>query len=107
MGAQTTGFDPVQTPPSQVSVCVHRLPSLLHPVPSGTLGLVQEPVSGSHVPTSWQSSSAVQTTGFDPTQLPAWQVSVCVQRLPSTQVVPLGLAGSEQTPVPVSQTPAL
>jgi hypothetical protein len=31
----------------------------------------------------------VQVTGFVPLQTPAWQVSVCVQALPSLQVEPL------------------
>ena len=39
-------------------------------------------------------------------QLPVWQVSVCVQALPSLQAEPLALAGFEQTPVVVSHVPA-
>ena len=50
---------------------------------------------------------AEQTTGFAPVQAPAWQVSLCVQALPSLQALPLVLAGLEQVPfvglhVPVS-----
>jgi hypothetical protein len=41
-----------------------------------------------------------------PTQTPAWQVSTCVQALPSLQGVPFGTAGFEHWPVVVSQTPA-
>ena len=48
---------------------------------------------------TWHWSGAVQTTGFAPVQLPAWQVSVCVQALPSLHAVPFALAGFEHTPV--------
>ena len=44
--------------------------------------------------------------GLLPVQVPDWHVSVCVQRLPSLHVVPLALAGFEQTPVEVLHTPA-
>ena len=44
--------------------------------------------------------------GLLPTQVPAWQVSVCVQMLPSMQWVPSGAFGVEQTPVDGSQLPA-
>jgi hypothetical protein len=37
---------------------------------------------------------------------PAWQVSVCVQALPSLQAVPSAAFGFEQTPVAGLQTPA-
>jgi len=47
----------------------------------------------------------VQTTGLVPVQEPPWQVSVWVQALPSVQVVPFGLLGSEHTPVSGSQLP--
>src|SRR5262245_2433875 len=42
-----------------------------------------------------------------PTQAPASQLSPWVQALPSLQLVPLGLAGFEHTPVCGSQVPAL
>src|SRR5215813_1273995 len=42
-----------------------------------------------------------------PTQAPAWQLSECVQALPSLQLVPLALAGFEHVPVCGSQVPAL
>ena len=54
----------------------------------------------------WHWSSAVQTTGLLPVQLPAWQLSVCVQASPSLQPVPLGFEGLEQTPVALLQVPA-
>src|SRR6185295_15044783 len=40
-----------------------------------------------------------------PAQVPDWQLSVCVQALPSLQAVPLGAAGFEQ-PVAGLQVPA-
>ena len=39
-------------------------------------------------------------------QLPAWQLSPLVQVLPSSQLVPLPLAGFEQAPLLGSQVPA-
>jgi hypothetical protein len=53
-----------------------------------------------------QGLPSTQFTKFDPTHVPAWQVSVCVQALPSLQGFPLATFGFEQTPVPVLQTPA-
>src|SRR5439155_1876764 len=86
---QTTGFEPVQLPLWQVSVCVQALPSL-HAVPLLAFGLEHRPVAVSQVPATWHWSSAVQTTGLEPVQVPFWQVSVCVQALPSLQAVPFG-----------------
>src|SRR5437879_6168060 len=103
--AQATGLAPTQAPASQVSVCVQALPSL-HGAPLSLGGLLQTPVAGSQVPAVWHWSAAAQTTGFAPTQAPAWQVSVCVHALASLQVVPLGLAGLLQAPVAGSQVPA-
>jgi hypothetical protein len=48
----------------------------------------------------------VQTTGLDPVQTPAWQLSLWVQALLSVQDVPFGAAGFEHAPVPGSQVPA-
>jgi len=45
-------------------------------------------------------------TGFDPEQVPAWQLSLCVQAFPSLQLVPSGSAGFEQAPVAGLQLPA-
>jgi hypothetical protein len=39
-------------------------------------------------------------------QAPAWQVSDCVQALPSLHEAPSAFAGFEHTPVPVLQVPA-
>src|SRR5205814_19761 len=61
---------------------------------------------GSHVPATWHWSEAVQVTGLLPTQLPPWQVSLCVQALPSLQAVPLAAAGLEHSPVAGSHVPA-
>jgi hypothetical protein len=103
---QTTGFVPVQTPASQVSVWVQAFPSL-HGDPFVFGGPAeQSPVPVSQVPGSWQVSGAVQTTGLEPMQTPDWQVSVWVQAFPSLQAVPLGLTGgAEQIPVEGLQVP--
>ena len=63
------------------------------------------PVAGSHVPAGWHWSRAVQVTGL-PAQLPLWQVSVCVQALPSLHAVPSIAVGLEQLPVAGSHVPA-
>ena len=106
LAVQVTGFEPVQVPAWQVSVCVQALPSLQE-VPFGTAGLGQEPVEELQVPALWHWSLAVQVIGFDPMQIPAWQVSVCVQALPSLQEVPFDTAGLLQTPVEGLQVPTL
>src|SRR2546428_253109 len=69
-------------------------------------GLEQLPVAGSHVPATWHWSRAVQVTGLLPTQLPLWQVSVCVQALPSVHGVPFVAVGVEQLPVAGLHVPA-
>lgn len=102
----TTGLLPVQLPLWQESVCVHALPSL-QATPLALTGLLQVPVEVLHTPTSWHWLLAVQTTGFPPVQVPAWQVSVCVQALLSLQTTPSALLGLEQTPVDVSQVPTV
>jgi hypothetical protein len=88
LAAQVTGFEPVQTPAWQVSVCVHALPSL-QVVPFAAVGFEHVPVDGLHVPAVWHASPAAHVTGFEPVQTPAWQVSVCVHALPSLQLPPL------------------
>ena len=45
-------------------------------------------------------------TGLEPVQVPAWQVSVWVQALPSVQLVPFCAAGLVQFPLVGSHTPA-
>src|SRR5438552_1279872 len=102
---QTTGLDPTQLPFWQLSLCLLAWPSL-------QLVLLASParrssdLAGSHVPATWHWSKAVQTTGLDPTQLPFWQLSLCVQALPSLQLVPLAAVGLEHLPVAGSQVPA-
>ena len=81
----TTLLPPVQVPLTQVSVCVHALPSL-HAAPSVFAGLVHVPVDG--------------------LQTPVWHVSVCVQAFPSLHAVPFGAFGFEQVPVAGSHVPA-
>lgn len=95
---------PVQTPARQVSVLVQALPSLQR-APFGFSGFEHEPVAGLQAPALWQVSCATQTTGFPPLHVPTWQVSVCVQPLPSSHVLPSGFAGLEQTPVAELQVP--
>jgi len=46
-------------------------------------------------------------TGLEPTQVPVWQASLCVQALPSLQAAPFDLAGLEHAPVLGSQVPAM
>jgi hypothetical protein len=96
--AQTTGFDPTQVPPSQASLCVQALPSL-HVVPFAATGFEHAPLDGLHVPAVWHWSDAAHVMGFDPTQVPAWHASVCVQALPSLQVVPFAATGLEHVPL--------
>ncbi len=69
-GTQTTGLAPVQVPLTQLSVWVQRFASL-QVVPSGAKGSEHCPVVLSQVPATWQASSAEQTTGSSPVQLPA------------------------------------
>ena len=64
-----TGLPPAHVPDWQVSVCVHRLPSL-HDVPFATVGFEYAPVAGLHVPAAWHWSDAVQVTGLLPVQTP-------------------------------------
>lgn len=80
---------PTQLPTWQASAVVQAFPSL-HDAPSGLVGFEQRPVEESHVPALWHWSLAVQTTGFEPVQVPAWHVSVRVHALPSLHAVPSG-----------------
>ena len=76
---------------------MQALPSL-HGVPSVAGGLEQSPVEGLQVPATWHWSLAVHTTGLAPTQLPAWQVSVWVQALPSLHALASGSVLPMQAP---------
>lgn len=49
---------------------------------------------------------AAHCTGLDPVHTPAWHVSLCVQPLPSLQLVPSATAGWLQVPVAESHVPA-
>src|SRR5207249_11251161 len=74
--------------------------------PRGVGGWGPVPAAGSQLTAAWQWSAGAQTTGFVPVHVPAWQVSVRVQALPSLQAAPSGFAGLEQVPVAGSQLPA-
>src|SRR5919204_81864 len=105
-GLEHVPVDGSQVPASwHWSRAVQALPSS-HVVASASAGFEQAPVVESQVPAAWHWSEAVQTTASAPMQEPPWQVSVRVQRLPSLQVEPFGLAGLEQAPVVGSQVPA-
>ena len=84
---------------------MHALASL-HPTPSGLAGFEHVPVVGLQMPASWHWFSAVQVTGFAPTQSPFRQESERVQASSSVHAAPSGLAGVEQVPVLGSQVPA-
>jgi hypothetical protein len=105
LAEHVTGLAPTQLPAWQVSLCVHALPSL-HAVPFAAAGFEHAPVAGSHVPAEWHWSLAEHVTGLAPTQVPAWQVSLCVQAFPSLQLVPFAAAGFEHMPVAGSHVPA-
>src|SRR5438094_10584688 len=81
-----------------VSVLVHALSSS-QAVPLDLLAKEQVP-SPLQVPVSWHWSGAAQVKAVPP-QVPAVQTSFLVQALPSSQAVPLDLAGLEQMPAPV------
>ena len=100
-----TGVAPTQLPVWQVSDCVHASPSL-QAEPLALFGLLQTPVAGAHVPAVWHWSCAVQVTGLAPLQVPAWQVSLWVQALPSLQAAPSALIGLLHVPLIGAQTPA-
>jgi hypothetical protein len=99
-----TEVPPVQMPPWHVSGPVQALPSL-QLVPFAAAGFEQVPLPGSHVPATWHWSLAMHVTGLLPVQLPPWHVSVCVQALPSLQLVPFGAVGMEQLPLAGLQVP--
>ena len=104
--SQLGGGPPTQAPSEQVSLVVQASPSL-QAVPFVFGGFEQTPVLGLQVPTSWHWSEAVQTTGLEPVHIPLWQVSVCVQALPSLHAEPSAFGGLEQVPVEGLQVPAV
>jgi hypothetical protein len=89
-----------------VSLVVQPLPSL-QTVPFAATGFEHTPVDGSHVPTAWHWSLAVQVTELLPVQMPLWQLSARVHAFPSLHVVPLVATGFEHAPVPGSHVPAV
>ena len=105
LAVHVTGFEPVHVPLWHESVCVHAFPSL-QVVPFAAFGFEQVPVLGLQVPATWHWSAAVHVTGFEPVQVPLWQESVCVQALPSLQLVPFAAVGLEHAPVLGSHVPA-
>src|SRR5579862_6050065 len=102
--ALQTSAVPVHAPPWQLSPCVQALLSL-QAVPSTAVGFEHVPACGSQVPATWHWSDAVQTTAV-PAHVPPWQLSPCVQALPSLQPVPSAAVGFEHVPVCGSQVPA-
>src|SRR5438093_2668162 len=97
---------PPHAPPEHVSGLVQASPSS-QGVSLALAGLEHWPVPVLQVPATWHWSSALQATGLEPMQVPLWQVSVCVQALPSLHAVPSVLAGSEHAPVAGLQVPAV
>jgi hypothetical protein len=83
---------------------VQALPSS-HVLPLVFAGFEHRPVAGLQVPAVWHWSTAAQVTGLAPVQVPAWQVSACVQAFPSLHELPSVFAGFEQTPVRTSHVP--
>jgi hypothetical protein len=75
-------------------------------VPFGRFGFEHIPFAGLQMPASWHWSAAMQTTGFAPVHVPAWQVSVCVHAFASLHAVPFGAFGFEHVPFAGLQTPA-
>ena len=102
-GEKTTGLLPVHAPLRHVSIWVQALPSS-HDVPSASGGWMHAPLAGSHRD-AWQAAGAGQTTGAPPTQAPAWQTSVCVHALPSSQALPSSFGCTVQAPLAGSHTP--
>ena len=78
----------------------------MHAVPFAAFGFEHVPVPVLHTPATWHWSRALHVTGLAPEHAPDWQVSVCVQPLPSLHAVPFAAFGFEHVPVPVLHTPA-
>ena len=87
---QVTGLIRCRRRPGSVSVCVQALPSL-HDDPLAAFVCVEHcPVDGLHVPATLHVAAAGQSTGLEPTHAPAWQLSVCVQRVAVVAARPVG-----------------
>src|SRR5580704_6511009 len=100
MAVQVTGTPPEHTPAWQVAPVTHALP-VLHAVPLGSGTTPHAPVAGLHVSDCWHDVGAGHITGLPPTQAPFWQVSVCVQALPSLQALPV-----RRVQAPLADAPA-
>ena len=89
-GPKSTGGGPGSpiSPPQTHDPAWHVAALEPQAVPFGALGLEHVPVAGSHVPATWHCSGAEHTTGLDPSQTPAWHVSVCVHLSPSSHAAP-------------------
>jgi hypothetical protein len=70
-------------------------------------GYEHAPVAGLHTPGMWHASPPPQSTALPAVQTPPWHVSLCVQALPSLQLVPFGLFGFEHAPVAGLHTPGM
>jgi hypothetical protein len=103
---QTTAVPAVQTPVWQVSAPLQRLASA-QDVPLDLLLTGQVPVEGTQAPTVVQAVAFGHITDVPAVQMPVWQVSAPLQRLPSEQLVPLDLLVTGQTPVEVTQAPTV
>ena len=99
VSSQALGLLPTQVPAAQVSVWVQELPS--EQVLVLSLVAAQAPVAGLQA-SSVQAFKSSQTLGLLPWQMPAAQVSVWVQELPSEQVLVSSLT-APQAPVAGSQ----
>ena len=103
--AQALGAPAAQLPAWQVSASVQGLPSS-HAVPLAFGANVHCPVAASHVPACMQADGAGQATWLPPVQAPLLQASLCVQGLPSSQLVSSGALAYAHWPVMALQTPA-
>ena len=89
-------------PPLQTSPVVQALPSSQEAV----LSVCVQPVAGVAGVVGAAVAVVAVRAAAPPTQTPPLQVSAVVQALPSVQLVPFGLFGFEQMPVPGLQVPA-
>jgi hypothetical protein len=87
---QLSGAPAVQVPDWHVSSPLQTVLSA-HDVPFGN-GLVVQPKTGSQ-PSVVHGLPSLQVSGVPGVQVPAWQVSLPLHRLPSVHDVPLGTAG--------------
>src|SRR5438552_303223 len=103
--AHTTGRSEVRRQGKRVAVWV-RASTSAKALPSALSGLEEVLFAGSQSTAAWLWSRVAPSAVLVPMQLPAWQVSVCVQASPSEQALPSALSGLEHVPFAGSQTPA-